>query len=178
MKQFALTLCMVLLSVMFCRAQIKPLKFDKTENSKWCSLPTCISNMVILPRILPWSVSMKCFDAERPDLVVFTGDVVYGKPAETAMRTVLACASSRKILCCDFGNHDNEQDKTRRIIWRRSLCSFIIFSRTEVRMIHLTTLAFAGFDSNRDAALLYCMDSPPYSRLRMWKDMPGLPLTR
>lgn len=34
MKQFALTLCMVLLSVMFCRAQIKPLKFDKTENSK------------------------------------------------------------------------------------------------------------------------------------------------
>ena len=34
MKQFALTLCMVLLSVMFCRAQIKPLKFDKNGEFK------------------------------------------------------------------------------------------------------------------------------------------------
>ena len=53
MKQFALTLCMVLLSVMFCRAQIKPLKFDKNGEFKIVSLPMCISNMVILPRILP-----------------------------------------------------------------------------------------------------------------------------
>ena len=62
----------------------------------------CISNMVsclgyCLKRI------NEVLDAERPDLVVFTGDVVYAKPAETAMRTVLACASSRKIpFCCDF----------------------------------------------------------------------------
>ena len=34
MKQFALTLCMVLLSVMFCRAQIKPMKFDKNGKFK------------------------------------------------------------------------------------------------------------------------------------------------
>ena len=34
MKQFALPLCMVLLSVMFCRAQIKPLKFDKNGEFK------------------------------------------------------------------------------------------------------------------------------------------------
>ena len=28
-------------------------------------------------------------DAEKPDLVLFTGDVIYGQPAEEGMRTIL-----------------------------------------------------------------------------------------
>ena len=114
MKQFALTLCMVLLSVMFCRAQIKPLKFDKNGEFKIVQFTDVHfkygnpASDIALKRI------NEVLDAERPDLVVFTGDVVYAKPAETAMRTVLACASSRKIpFVVTFGNHDNEQDKTR-----------------------------------------------------------------
>ena len=114
MKQFALTLCMVLLSVMFCRAQIKPLKFDKNGEFKIVQFTDVHfkygnpASDIALKRI------NEVLDAERPDLVVFTGDVVYAKPAETAMRTVLACASSRKIpFVVTFGNHGKEQDKTR-----------------------------------------------------------------
>ena len=98
MKQFALTLCMVLLSVMFCRAQIKPLKFDKNGEFKIVQFTDVHfqygnpASDIALKRI------NEVLDAEHPDLVVFTGDVVYAKPAETAMRTVLACASSRKTL--------------------------------------------------------------------------------
>lgn len=42
-------------------------------------------------------------DMEKPDLVLFTGDVIYGKPAEEGMRTVLNLVSKRKIpFCGDF----------------------------------------------------------------------------
>ena len=36
-------------------------------------------------------------DAEHPDLVVFTGDVIYAAPADKGMRSVLTCVSDRKI---------------------------------------------------------------------------------
>ena len=53
-------------------------------------------------------------DAEKPDLVIFTGDVIYGKPAEEGMRTVLNLVSKREIpFAVTFGNHDNEQGLTR-----------------------------------------------------------------
>lgn len=77
MKQFALTLCMVLLSVMFCRAQIKPLKFDKNGEFKIVQFTDVHfkygnpASDIALKRI------NEVLDAERPDLVVFTGDVVY-----------------------------------------------------------------------------------------------------
>ena len=167
MKQFALTLCMVLLSVMFCRAQIKPLKFDKNGEFKIVQFTDVHfkygnpASDIALKRI------NEVLDAERPDLVVFTGDVVYAKPAETAMRTVLACASSRKIpFVFIFFNHDNEQDKTRAELYDvvRSVPYNIQPDRGEADSPDYV-LALQASDSNRDAALLYCMDSHSYSRL-------------
>lgn len=167
MKQFALPLCMVLLSVMFCRAQIKPLKFDKNGEFKIVQFTDVHfkygnpASDIALKRI------NEVLDAERPDLVVFTGDVVYAKPAETAMRTVLACASSRKIpFVVTFGNHDNEQDKTRAELYDvvRSVPYNIQPDRGEADSPDYV-LALQASDSNRDAALLYCMDSHSYSRL-------------
>lgn len=52
--------------------------------------------------------------AENPDLVMFTGDIIYGKPAEEGMRTVLEQVSKRKIpFAVTFGNHDDEQGLSR-----------------------------------------------------------------
>ena len=46
---------------------------------------------------------------EKPDLVVFTGDMVYGKPVEKAMETVMRQVACRKIpFAVTFGNHDKE----------------------------------------------------------------------
>ena len=53
-------------------------------------------------------------NAENPDLVMFTGDVIYGKPAEESMRTVLEQIAKRKIpFAVTFGNHDDEQGLSR-----------------------------------------------------------------
>lgn len=53
-------------------------------------------------------------DDERPDLVIFTGDVVYSAPADSGMLQVLEPVVKRKLpFVVTFGNHDNEQGMTR-----------------------------------------------------------------
>lgn len=53
-------------------------------------------------------------DLEKPDLVIHTGDVIFGKPAEESIRQILAPIADRKIpFAVAFGNHDEEYDKTR-----------------------------------------------------------------
>ena len=56
-------------------------------------------------------------DAERPDFVVFSGDLAWGKPANTCFDNVLQTVISRKIPWAYVnGNHDDEQGWTRKQI--------------------------------------------------------------
>lgn len=106
-------------------------------------------------------------DAEKPDLVVFTGDVVYSSPADTAMRTVLSCVSSRKIpFVVTFGNHDNEHGKTRAELYDviRTMPYNIQPDRGEAESIDFV-LPVKSADGKKNAAVLYCLDSHSYSRL-------------
>ncbi len=53
-------------------------------------------------------------DLEKPDLVIHTGDVIFGKPADKSLREILAPMSERKIpFAVALGNHDEEYDKNR-----------------------------------------------------------------
>ena len=53
-------------------------------------------------------------DAERPDLVVYTGDIIFAKPAAPALQRALEPAIERGIpFAVTWGNHDDEQDMTR-----------------------------------------------------------------
>lgn len=57
-------------------------------------------------------------DAEKPDLVVHTGDVIWGKPAEKCLREILAPISERQIpFAVTLGNHDGEFDLNRKEIF-------------------------------------------------------------
>lgn len=167
MKRIYLALCLVSLAIMFCRAQVSPLKFNKNGEFKIVQFTDVhfkygnLASDIALKRI------NEVLDAERPDLVVFTGDVVYAAPADTGMRTVLACASSRKIpFVVTFGNHDNEQGKTRAELYDviRSIPYNIQPDRGGVDSPDYI-LTLKSSDSKRDAALLYCMDSHSYSKL-------------
>lgn len=47
-------------------------------------------------------------DFEKPDLVVFTGDLIYAPPADSAYLDLLSHITSRNLpfaIC--FGNHDD-----------------------------------------------------------------------
>lgn len=54
-------------------------------------------------------------DLEKPDLVIHTGDIIFGEPAERSVREILEPISKRKIpFAVAFGNHDEEYDKSRQ----------------------------------------------------------------
>lgn len=167
MKQFSLTFCLILLSALYCRAQVSPLQFHKNGEFKIVQFTDVHfkygnpASDIALKRI------NEVLDAEHPDLVVFTGDVVYAAPADTGMRTVLTCASSRKIpFVVTFGNHDDEQGKTRAELY--DLIRSIPFNMHPDRGAAESpdyALTVRSSDGKRDAAVLYCLDSHSYSKL-------------
>ncbi len=57
-------------------------------------------------------------DAEKPDLVIHTGDIVFGSPAEKSVRDLFAPVIERKIpFAVALGNHDSDYDLTRKEIF-------------------------------------------------------------
>ncbi len=105
-------------------------------------------------------------DAEKPDLVVYTGDVIFAKPAAPALQRALEPAIERGIpFAVTWGNHDDEQDMTRA-----ELSAYIkdmkgnLTSHTEgISGQTNYTLSVKSSDGRRDAAVLYIFDSNSYS---------------
>ena len=104
---------------------------------------------------------------ERPDLVVFTGDVVTGAPAEGMWRRLLDTMTARRVpFCVVLGNHDSEQDLSRQQIGR-IVTSYPGSLNTLDAAGELADreLEILGGGSRRPAWLLYCLDSHSESLL-------------
>jgi hypothetical protein len=110
-------------------------------------------------------------DAEKPDLVIFTGDVVTGKPYKAGFELVVEPVVSRKIpWAVTFGNHDPEQDLSRE-----EMASFLqdypgnagqMKKRKDVYGYGNYTLEIKDKGGRKTQAVLYCMDSNDYSALK------------
>ncbi len=104
---------------------------------------------------------------EQPNLVVFTGDVVTGKPAAAGWRMILDPLKKAKIpFIVVLGNHDREQDLSSREIGA-------IVSEYPNNLTLLTkgqladcVVAVADPTGKKTEALLYCMDSNDYSTVK------------
>lgn len=110
---FCLTLLALFLTT-FCMAQKSELKFNKDGKFKIVQFTDVHfkygnpASDVALERI------NQVLDAEQPDVVIFTGDVIYSAPADSGMLKVLEQVSKRKLpFVVTFGNHDDEQGLTR-----------------------------------------------------------------
>ncbi len=107
--------------------------------------------------------------AEKPDLVMLTGDVIFGKPAEKSLRTVLDLLSKYKVpFGITFGNHDDEQGLSKGDLMKIIGSYPYNLTKSEPNLSgegnYILTLKQAEGDGN--AAVLYCFDSHSYSRLK------------
>ena len=107
-------------------------------------------------------------DLEKPDLVIHTGDVVFGKPAEQSVREILAPIAERKIpFAVTFGNHDEEYDRTRAQMLDivRSIPYNI---NTKIDGIHGESNAILTLSSHKSGKIcrvFYLFDSNAYSQI-------------
>lgn len=111
---------------------------------------------------------IQMLDTEKPDLVIHTGDVIFGEPAEESLREILAPIAERKIpFAVALGNHDEEFGKTRKEvmeiimsipynintsvkeIYGESNCSLTLLSSKKDKIERV----FYLFDSNRGSTI-------------------------
>lgn len=119
-------------------------------------------------------------DHEKPDLVVFTGDLIFGQPAAESFRTVLERLSRHGVpFIFTFGNHDCEFGMSNSELYDLALgvphC--IVPERGECKSPDYALKIYASDSKSKDAsamlmggvvagespaALLYCFDSNRY----------------
>lgn len=107
----------------------------------------------------------RLIQTERPDLLLFTGDVVTGRPAAEMWRRLLDTLERRKVpFCVVLGNHDAEQDLSRREIARMvTSASGSLNTLNDGGELADVELTVGSAASERVAAALYCLDSHDYS---------------
>lgn len=103
---------------------------------------------------------------ERPDLIVLTGDIIWGPPAKENLLTVLQRISKYNIpFVYEFGNHDFEQGLTNRELYdiARGVKNNILpdLSR-EKELDYVFTIK--DHKGKSDAAAIYCLDSHAYPK--------------
>jgi hypothetical protein len=100
---------------------------------------------------------------EKPDLVVITGDIIYSKPADQNLRTLLKTISDRKIpFAFTFGNHDREQGMSNEELFKAVAdLPFNITKDEEPQLSGVGNCAIEikTADGKKRAAVLYCIDS-------------------
>ena len=112
-------------------------------------------------------------DAEKPDLVVFTGDIIVSNEAFKGLDVVLDLCENREIpYALVFGNHDDEYDQTRVELYdhiAKKKNSVMPLREKDVAPDYVITVKSSD-DSKKNAAILYCIDSNAYSKI---KSVPG-----
>lgn len=111
-------------------------------------------------------------DAEKPDLVVYTGDLIFGAPAAEALTKTLEPAVSRRLpFAVTWGNHDDEHDMTRTQLsdFIKKLPGNQTGTVANISGVTNYILPLKSSDGKRDAALLYVFDSNAYSPLKQVK---------
>lgn len=104
-------------------------------------------------------------DKEEPELVIFTGDVIYSSPADESMQFILNLVSSRKIpFAVTFGNHDDEQGFSRQQLYDliRTI-PYNLLPEQKKPGVFDYALEIYSQQNKELSSILYCMDSNSYS---------------
>jgi 3',5'-cyclic AMP phosphodiesterase CpdA len=106
-------------------------------------------------------------DAEKPDLVIVTGDVIFGKPADKSLRAVLDVLNGKKTpFIILFGNHDDEYELSRSDLFNIIKSYPYNLTSTVEGISGVGNGIYPIIGKNgKDANVLYCFDSHAYSSI-------------
>ena len=107
-------------------------------------------------------------DAEKPDLVIHTGDTIFGKPAKESLETILNLISQRNIpFAIAWGNHDAEFGLTREELLKiaQSIPHNLTCTEPGISGVSNYILSIKSADGSKTSRLLYMFDSHDYSKV-------------
>lgn len=114
------------------------------------------------------SMMESTLDSEKPDLVVFTGDVVVKAPTRKGWDEVLQVVISRRIpYLVTFGNHDDEAEMKRREVAEYVATKpYLINKDVSLEGVSgfLNSAVTVHSKDGKPGAILYAMDSHAYSK--------------
>lgn len=109
-----------------------------------------------------------CLDIEKPDFVMYTGDIVVSNESFTGLDTVLRIVIDRNIpFALVLGNYDDDYDHTRA-----ELYDYIVHKKgalmpkrnTDDAPDYVIPVLSSG-QEDKVSALLYCIDSHSYTQV-------------
>lgn len=112
----------------------------------------------------------RILDSEKPDLVIFTGDIVTGKPVKQGWDAITSLVIDRKIpFAVTLGNHDDEQGHTRSEL-EEIITSYPYNINYSTRALSTGVMnnSIPVYGSEKDMqvkAVIYCFDSASYSTI-------------
>lgn len=109
--------------------------------------------------------------AEKPDLVVFTGDIVFSKPAKEGLDDVFNVVEQSEIpWAYVFGNHDDEYDLSRQEIMdyieRDEVYTLARSGDKYLKGVGNYVLEIKSADMKKNKAVLYLFDSGSYAPIK------------
>ncbi|MFV0507266.1 MAG: metallophosphoesterase family protein [Bacteroidales bacterium] len=108
-------------------------------------------------------------DSEKPDLVIHTGDAIFGRPAKASMLEVMKPMSKRKIpFAITFGNHDDEFGKSRSELYDiiKGIPHNTMGTNPEITGMGNSILTISAKDTDKPEHVLYLFDSNAYSTIK------------
>lgn len=109
-------------------------------------------------------------DAEKPDLVVFTGDIIYAKPVIAGLDDVFTPVIERKIpWAYIFGNHDDEHGMSRAELMDYAVSKPFCLAQAgdkSLKGIGNYILEVKSSNESKNSAILYFFDSGAYTPIK------------
>ena len=107
-------------------------------------------------------------EAEKPDFVIYTGDLIFGRPAKESLLQAIEPVVSRGIpFGVTWGNHDDEEGLSRQELFDLIKDIPNNFTDTVEGITGVTnyTLPIRSSNGKKDAFVLYILDSNAYSKM-------------
>ncbi|GHU83948.1 metallophosphatase [Bacteroidia bacterium] len=167
MKKLLICIVILLCCVHPNQAQATALKFNANGKFKIVQL-TDIHYIYGNPEA---DIALECIDKtldfEQPDLIIVTGDLIYGKPAEESMHTIIKRISSKKTpFIVLFGNHDDEFGLNRSELLKIVKSYPHNLTDTAPGIFGVSNGIVTLKDkAGKDAYILYYLDSNAYSQI-------------
>lgn len=168
MRKIFFTLGLLVLGISFLHAQKPELKFGADKTFKIVQF-TDVHWIYNDPRSdIAGERMNEVLDAEKPDFVIYTGDLIFGKPAKESLLKALEPVITRKIpFAVTWGNHDDEQGMSRQELFDliKDIPNNLTSTVQGITGVTNFVLPVKSADGKKESAVLYVFDSNSYSTL-------------